>query len=81
VSYRTVQGMATQGVDYVGVSAATVTFAPGQNTISISIWVKGETTVEPDETFSVELFDATGHGTSVDDGTGVVTIVDDDPAA
>ena len=78
VSYRTVQGTATQGVDYVGVSAATVTFAPGQNTISISIWVKGETTVEPDETFSVELFDATGHGTSVDDGTGVVTIVDDD---
>jgi hypothetical protein len=78
VSYRTVQGTATQGVDYKGVTAATATFAPGQSTVSISILVTGDTPVEPDETFNVELYNPTGHGTSIDDGTGVVTIIDDD---
>jgi hypothetical protein len=78
VSYRTVQGTATSGVDYAGVTAANVTFAPGQSTAPISLLVRGETTVEPDEAFSVELYDATGHGTAIDDGTGIVTIIDDD---
>ena len=78
VSYRTVQRTATEGVDYTGMTTAAVTFAPGQSSVPISILVKGETAVEPDETFAVELFDAAGHGTSINDGTGVVTIIDDD---
>ena len=78
VSYRTVEDTATQDVDFTGVSGATVMFSPGQTTARIDLSIAGDTTVEPDESFHVELFDTTGSGTIISDGTGLVTIITDD---
>ena len=40
----------------------------------------GDTTVEPDETFTVNLSNPTG-GLTITDGQGVGAILNDDPAA
>ncbi|MBV9495282.1 MAG: right-handed parallel beta-helix repeat-containing protein, partial [Acidobacteria bacterium] len=77
VSYTTNNGTATAGSDYVATSG-TVTFAPGVTSQNVTVAVTGDTTSEPNETFTVTLstpMNAT-LGTSV--GTG--TIVDDDNA-
>ena len=54
VNYATANGTATAGSDYVAASG-TLTFAPGVSTRPISVTVNGDTTVEPNETFSVTL--------------------------
>ena len=43
----------------------------------MTVQVKGDTDVEPNETFKVNLSDATGNATIVD-GQGVGTITNDD---
>jgi hypothetical protein len=53
-----------------------VTFDPGQTQAVVTIDVHGDTEVEPDETFQV-LLTQPQHGT-IQDNTGVGTIVDDD---
>ena len=78
VSYRTVQGTATQGVDYTGVTTGTATFGPGDWFAAIEVPVTGDTTIEPDETFTVELSNPTGSGASIDGRAGVITIYNDD---
>src|SRR5262249_54168793 len=69
--YATVAATATDGVDYQTTSG-TLTFAPGETSKTITVAVNGDTTDEPDETFSVVLSnpgDATiGAGT----GTGTI---------
>ncbi|HEX8126552.1 MAG TPA: Calx-beta domain-containing protein [Allosphingosinicella sp.] len=59
------------------VFTGTVSFADGETSKTISIDVQGDTAVEPTETFSVNLSNATG-GASIGDGTGVGTITNDD---
>jgi len=63
--------------DYVTASG-TLTFPPGATSLRFPVEIKGDALDEPDETFSVDLFDA-DHAT-IARGTGTVTIVDDDPA-
>jgi archaellum component FlaG (FlaF/FlaG flagellin family) len=67
---------ATAPSDYTS-SSGTVTFAPGVTSQPVTVLVNGDTTVEPDETFAVNLSNAIGNATITDSqGTGV--IVNDD---
>ena len=76
VAYATADGTAKQPGDYTAKSG-TLTFAPGDTTKTLSIAVKGDTLVEPDETFVVNLSGATG-GATLGDAQGKGTIVNDD---
>ena len=80
VNYATADGTATAGSDYVAQPTSTLSFAAGDLTKTVSVTINGDTTVEPDETFSVNLSGATNGGTiTKSQGTG--TIVNDDAAA
>ena len=79
VSYATADGTATAGSDYVALPTGTLSFAAGDLTKTISVTINGDTTVESDETFLVNLSNATNGGTVVkSQGTG--TIANDDSA-
>ncbi len=65
-----------QGSDYVATSG-TLTFQPGLRFLSVPVQVKGDTVKEPAETFTVNLSNPTG-GFSIANGSGVVTITNDD---
>lgn len=54
VHYQTSDGTATAGSDYTG-SEGTVPFNPGERTQSLVFPVSGDTFMEPDETFFVNL--------------------------
>jgi len=73
----TVAGTALAGSDFTS-TTATITFTPGQTTRTFTVKVVGDRTREPTETFTVVLSSATN--ATVFDGTGVVTILDNDGA-
>jgi Ca2+-binding RTX toxin-like protein len=75
VDYQTADGTAQAPSDYSEASG-TLTFAPGQTTKSVIVSVNGDTEIEPNETFLVELTSPTN--ATIEHGTGVVTIVNDD---
>ncbi len=77
VDYATADGSATAGSDYTSTSG-TATFVGGSATTTITVSISGDTTFEPDETFVVNLTNATNGGT-ISDNQGVVTITNDDP--
>lgn len=78
VKVATANGTATtSGADYVARSRVLI-FAPGQTVKSFNVPVKGGTTNESNETFTVNLTSATG-GT-ITDAQGTGTITNDDPA-
>ncbi len=76
VGYATANGTALAGTDYDSASG-TVSFAPlstGPQTVNVS--VRGDTNVELDETFLVNLSGASG--ATLPDAQGVGTLLDDD---
>ncbi|MBD7923830.1 putative Ig domain-containing protein [Xanthomonas bonasiae] len=75
VNYASADGTATAGSDYVARSG-TLTFAPGTTAQGVAITVNGDTAVEPNETFSVDLSGASNAGIARPTGTG--TILNDD---
>ncbi|MGN6184500.1 MAG: beta strand repeat-containing protein, partial [Thermoanaerobaculia bacterium] len=75
VTWQTVDGTATDGVDYTGLSG-TLTFLAGELTKTITIATTSDALVEPDETFFVHLSSATNATITDDDGAG--TILNDD---
>ena len=75
VNYATANGTATASSDYVAASG-TLTFAAGATTRTIPVTVNGDATVEPNETFLVNLSAASG--ATLADGQGTGTIVNDD---
>jgi peptidoglycan-N-acetylglucosamine deacetylase len=75
--YRTVDGTATAGADYVAASG-TLTFPVGQTSRRIAVRVKGDSLDEIREAFTVRLSRASG--ASLVDRVGRVRIVDNDPA-
>jgi hypothetical protein len=77
VAYDTSAGTATSGADYTAASG-TLTFAPGQTSKVITVSVMGDTTVEEDETFTVNLLSA--NGATIDDNQAAGTITNDDVA-
>ena len=76
VDYATADGTATAPSDYLAKSG-TLTFQPGQTSKVITVSVKGDTEVEDDETFFVNLSNPM-HAT-IADGQGVGTILNNDP--
>jgi hypothetical protein len=75
VRLTTHEGSATDPEDYASVDE-TVTFDPGETVVSVPVTIVDDAGAEGDETFAVELSDASG--APVTDATGVVTILDDD---
>jgi hypothetical protein len=75
VNYRTVAGTALAKSDYSAASG-TLVFQPGVWSQTITITVKSDRTREPDETFTVEIFNAVG--ASVVDAVATGTILNDD---
>jgi hypothetical protein len=71
-------GNATAGTDYTAVSLTTLTFTPGDVSETATVVVQGDDIDEVDETFNVTLSNPSN--ASIADGTGVGTILDDDPA-
>jgi len=78
VKYATADGTATAGSDYTATSN-TLSFAPGETKKTVSVSVKGDTVVEPNETFRVNL--STPTNATIGKGQGVGTIVNDDLAS
>jgi uncharacterized protein (TIGR03437 family) len=70
------KGVATAGVDYVALSG-TITFEPGQTSKTVSITITGDKLVEPNETFFVDLANASP-GSMITDSEGTGTITNDD---
>jgi hypothetical protein len=80
VDFSTVDGTATiADGDYVK-NAGTLHFADGINTQTVSVVINGDTKVEPNETFGVQLSNAT-NGATISKAQGTGTIIDDDGAA
>ncbi|WOH48295.1 Calx-beta domain-containing protein [Bradyrhizobium sp. sBnM-33] len=79
VDFATANGTAAAGSDYLA-TGATLNFAAGQATRTVSVTINGDTSVESNETFFLNLTNATNGG-SIVDGQGVATITNDDATA
>src|SRR5262249_21345590 len=78
INYATADGTATVADnDYVPTSG-TLTFAAGETSKTITVFVNGDNIVEGDETFSLILSNAVG--ANIGNGTATGTIVNDDHA-
>ena len=75
VDVTTQDGTATQPSDYDSVTT-TLTFAPGELTKTVDVPIHGDTAIEPNETYTVQLSNAVGAG--IGDGVGDGVIDDDD---
>jgi hypothetical protein len=76
LDYATADGTARAGQDYAATSG-TITFSPGETVQTIAVEVNGDTTVEPNENFFVDV--SSPDGLLVTTRRGVGTIVNDDP--
>jgi Calx-beta domain len=75
VGYTTANGTATAGSDYTAVSG-TVTIAAGRNSAILSVPITGDTAIENDETFTVNLSGAVN--AVISDAQAIGTITNDD---
>jgi hypothetical protein len=75
VKYQTADSTATSPTDY-GSTTGSLSFASGRQQ-RVLVPVKGDTTAEPDESFAVNLLDASD--ATISDPQGIGTIQDDDP--
>lgn len=78
VQYATANGTATAGSDFVS-GNGTLTFNPGVTSLPLAVAVAGDTAVEPNETFVMNL--AAASGAAIGDAQGQGTIVNDDTAS
>ena len=76
VLVNTSQGTAKSGSDYQSVGRGTVTFPPGTTTQTFTVQVVGDTQVEADESFRLDLRSPSGATLGTSNGTG--TIINDD---
>ena len=77
VDYFTADGTATADVDYLA-GSGTITFAPGETSKTVTIAVTGDNLDEVNETFWLNLDNATN--AVISELQGTLTIVDDDDA-
>lgn len=75
VNYATANNTAFAPGDYTATSG-TLTFSPGETTKTISVPLVGDTVYEADETFTLNLSNASG--AAISDAQGVGIIVNDD---
>jgi len=80
VNYETINGTATAGSDYTSASE-TLTFNPGETSKTFTIQVVGDTTYESDETFTVDLSNATNATIATSQATGTIQNDDNQPTA
>nr|WP_242033465.1 SBBP repeat-containing protein [Phormidium sp. FACHB-592] len=80
VSYATADGTATAADNDYTAAAGTLIFNPGETSKTITVLVKGDSKVEPDETFLVQLLNPTYATIAPNATTGTGTIVNDDYA-
>lgn len=71
VDYATVDYSALAGEDYIATSG-TLTFAPGETQKKIAVEILGDTQVEPDEEFFVDLTNANNAGVTQARATGKI---------
>jgi hypothetical protein len=71
----TAAGTATESSDYNPINLVVI-FQPGTVTRTFDVGIIGDTNLEPNETFSVNITEA--FATTIADGEGVCTILDDD---
>ncbi|MEM7351139.1 MAG: Calx-beta domain-containing protein, partial [Acidobacteriota bacterium] len=77
VDFATADGTASAGSDYAALALQTLSFtAGGSLSQMVTVQVTGDTTVEDDETFTVNL--SSPVAATVSDGTGIGTIDNDD---
>jgi predicted extracellular nuclease len=67
---------ATAGSDYVAIVGGLGSIAQGNSSTQVTVQVNGDTTIEPNETFFVNISNVTGAG--VTDAQGLGTITNDD---
>jgi T1SS-143 domain-containing protein len=79
VNYATANGTAVSGGgnDYTA-KTGTLTFAAGQTSQTVTVAINNDSTVEPSETFFVNLSSPSANAT-ISDSQGVATIVDNEP--
>jgi hypothetical protein len=78
VKYATADDTAMKADKDYQKTSGTLTFNPGEVSQTVTVLVNGDTEEEPDETFYVNLSNATNAGIS--DSQGLGTIKNDDPA-
>jgi hypothetical protein len=76
IDYATADGTAIAGSDYTATSG-TLTFNPGQTSKLVPVTITDNALAEDDETFTLNLSNATG-GIAIADPTGTATIQNDD---
>ena len=75
VAYQTSNVSAVAGTDYI-TQTGTITFNPGEVSKTVGVIVNGDTLVENNETFKVNL--STAVNATIADGEGIATINNDD---
>jgi uncharacterized repeat protein (TIGR01451 family) len=78
VQYATADNTAVAPGDYTAVGLTTLTFTPGQVSKIVTVNVAGDLVDEVNETFFVNLSNASASG-NITDAQGIGTITDDDP--
>lgn len=76
VHYATANGSASAGSDYQALPLSSLTFNAGESSRTVPVVVVGETLLEPDETFFLNLSNVTG--ATLFDPQGLGTIINDD---
>jgi Ca2+-binding RTX toxin-like protein len=80
LTWRTIDGSATEGLDYFGRSASALTIPAGRTMGWADVSIRGDTLIEGDETFQVQFYNpvnVTFEGGQAS-ATATVTIIDDD---
>jgi hypothetical protein len=77
VNTRASGGTADARDFFAGIASSRLTFAAGERSQQVRVQVRGDTTIEPDETFFVELTNPTSNA-RIADARGQGTIVNDD---
>ena len=78
VNFATQDGTASAGSDYTALSGS-LTFAPGQTSLTVAIGVRGDTLAESNETFEVTL--SNSQNANIGTATATGTITNDDSAS
>jgi hypothetical protein len=73
VNYATANDTAIAGSDYTALANTLLTFAPGETSKTITVAVTGDTTVEANESFFVNLTNAAGATIADNQGKGTIT--------
>ncbi|MBN9117559.1 MAG: hypothetical protein J0I06_00020, partial [Planctomycetes bacterium] len=79
VDWSTADGTADSMSDYTW-GSGTLTFSPGETAKTVTVSVTGDTTYEPNETFTVSLSNSSNASVSVSQATGTITNDDSMPS-